>query len=281
MEGVVVQSPGKMVITLQFRCGWMALLTVLVAVGCGTTREHRASDQLLLSDAVDRTVARIDFSPLADSKLYLDTQYVQPVEDYGFVNADYVIASLRQQIVAAGCLLQENREDADLILEARLGALGKDGHDVSYGLPANNALSNAAQLLPNAPPLPPLPELSLGKRRQDLAAAKISVFAYDAETKHPVWQSGTSVAHSTAKYRWVLGAGPFQSGSIYDGGMFAGNRWKKLPRDEPEDAPAKPEDAFRQTRVWSQHLSRSKSVAKQEQPESDIELAAHEAAADE
>jgi hypothetical protein len=50
------------------------------------------------------------------------------------------------------------------------------------------------------------------------------VFAYDRDSRTPVWQSGTSVAISDAKNVWVLGAGPFQRGTIYNGTRFAGSR---------------------------------------------------------
>ena len=80
-----------------------------------------ATDQLLLSDAVDRAVANIDFSPLRNEMVYLDTQYIRQVKGSGFVNADYIISSLRQQMVLAGLLLQEDREQALFIVEAPRG----------------------------------------------------------------------------------------------------------------------------------------------------------------
>ena len=50
------------------------------------------------------------------------------------------------------------------------------------------------------------------------------MFAYHRESKRAVWQSGVSQATSTAKDTWIFGAGPFQSGTIYDGPQFAGNK---------------------------------------------------------
>jgi hypothetical protein len=193
-----------------------ALCALWLVVGCGTTREKLATDQLLLSDAVDRAVANIDFSPLSNETVYLDTQYIDPVKGQGFVNADYIVSSLRQQMLLAGCRLQERREDAMFVVEPRVGALGSDGHDVNYGLPASQGLNTAASLVTGTAPLPVLPEISLARKTDDSAAAKIAVFAYHRESRLPVWQSGTSVARSTAYGKWIFGAGPFLSGSIYD-----------------------------------------------------------------
>ncbi|MCP4191265.1 MAG: hypothetical protein GY768_11640, partial [Planctomycetaceae bacterium] len=205
---------------------WLCAVGFMVGscllVGCGTTRDKMATDQLLLSDAVDRSVANIDFSPLRNEMVYLDTQYIRQVKGSGFVNADYIISSLRQQMVLAGVLLQEDREQAMFIVEPRVGALGADGHDVNYGVPASQGLNAAASLVTATPPLPVLPEISLARKTDDSAAAKIAVFAYHRESRQPVWQSGMSVARSTAYGRWIFGAGPFQSGSIYDSTHFAG-----------------------------------------------------------
>jgi hypothetical protein len=50
------------------------------------------------------------------------------------------------------------------------------------------------------------------------------VFAYHRESKHVVWQSGISESRSTSRDTWILGAGPFQRGTIYEGTHFAGTK---------------------------------------------------------
>ena len=122
---------------LPVRMAWSFLLAVgLVAfVGCGTTTKRMATEQLLLSDAVDMAINKIDFSHLSGRSVYLDTTYLRPIRGVGFVNADYIISSLRQQLIAARCQLMESRDKADVIVEPRVGALGNDGHEVVYGIP--------------------------------------------------------------------------------------------------------------------------------------------------
>ncbi len=205
-------------------------LLALWTLGCGTTREKLATNQLLLSDAVDRAVAGIDFSPLDGRTVYLDTTYLRSVRGSGFVNADYIISSVRQQMLLAGCLIQDKREEADFIAEARVGALGNDSYDVKYGIPGSQGLTAAASLMGAPGVLPAIPEISFASKTDDTAATKIAVFAYHRESREPVWQSGLSVARSTAQARWVLGAGPFQSGSIYDGTQFAGSKLRSVGR---------------------------------------------------
>lgn len=192
--------------------------------GCGTSLRRSGTEQLLTSDAIDRTVSQIDFSVLSDRDVFLDSQYITTMRDPTFLSGAYVISSLRQQMSAAGCRLQDSADKADYIVEARVGALGTDLHDVTYGLPANNALNTAASMLSSVPALPAIPEISLATRNDQSAAAKIALFAYHRESREPVWQSGIASAKSSAKDTWVLGAGPIQRGSIYSGTLFAGNR---------------------------------------------------------
>ena len=202
----------------------MSILMVLVAVGCGTTKTQLATEQLLMSDAVDMAISDIDFGSLAGHNVFFDSRYIINVKGAGFVNAEYIISSLRQQMVAADCRLQDKVEDADFVVEARVGTLGTNGHEIVYGVPANNSLATAANLMPNTPAIPVIPELALAKRDAQLGAAKIAVFAYERESRRPVWQSGTSRAKSTAQNFWLFGAGPFQRGTVYDGTQFAGSR---------------------------------------------------------
>ena len=218
-------------IFIRFAMLWLAL-TIALMGGCGSTKSRAATDQLLLSDAVDKSVAAIDFRPLSGKTVYLDATYLLPIKGMGFVNSEYIISSLRQQILAAGCLLQDDRKDAELIIEARVGTLGADGYQVTYGIPASNALSTASSLLPQAPPLPTIPEIALGRRESNEASAKIAAFAYHRETRVAVWQSGVSRSESDARDTWVMGVGPFESGTVRQSTQLAG---KSLPFDDQSE----------------------------------------------
>lgn len=226
---------------------WIALFCAAwccFTLGCGATKSFTATEQLLMSDAVDSTIAKMDFRAIGGHKVFLDTTYVvgagkvipgvaMPVN---LVNSDYVISALRQQLTAAGCMLVDSRDAAEIICEARCGALGTDGHSVTYGIPANNFLNSASAVIPGTPTLPSIPEISVAKREMKSAAAKVSVFAYDRETREPLWQSGIAQAGSSARDTWILGVGPLQYGNIYKGTRFAGRRLKPLGirSDEPQ-----------------------------------------------
>src|SRR5438045_5383026 len=100
----------------------IALLVQLAAAcallpGCGINKSRLATEQLVISDAVDKTVATIDFSPLSGKKVYFDTQYLDGVNMGPNGNVKYVVSSLRQQMMAYDLRLQEKSDTADFVIE--------------------------------------------------------------------------------------------------------------------------------------------------------------------
>lgn len=192
---------------------------LILQCGCGSTTQRTATEQLLLSEAVDNSVNQIDFSPLTGCRVYLDTTPLKAATGQSTINGEYLASALRQKILAARCLLQENRDAADIIIEARCGVLATNGHEVIYGLPASNGLSSLSTI-GGGPVLPPIPEMSVGRMNVVAGMSKVAVFAYDRETREPVWQSGTLRAETNSRSMWVFGAGPYVRGNVYDRPRF-------------------------------------------------------------
>jgi len=213
-----------------WRCAVVGL-GVLVS-GCGTTRwsdtTRTATEQMLISDAADRAISQIDCSPLAGKNIYLETKYVA-----GSVDEKYVISTLRQHLLASGCIIKDKPEDARYIVEVRAGAVGTNRNDLLFGVPATSL--PAGGMFPIIPTS--IPEIPLMKRTNQQGVCKVAVFAYDRLSGRPVWQSGTSQVASKAKDVWIFGTGPFQRGTIYDGTKFAGEHLQVplAAADEPEN----------------------------------------------
>ena len=191
------------------------LTTLLVAIaGCGTTRmsdsKRTATEQLLVSQAIDRAVMKIDVRPLAGRKVFLETAFMDDVED-----GKYLESALRHQLMASGCLLAKDRDAADVVVEARAGAVGTDRSSVLLGIPATSVTLKGNETS--------TPELVLAKRSEQRGVAKLSVYAYERESGQPVWQSGEEHVASHARDRWLFGAGPWQDGEIHDEPAFAGH----------------------------------------------------------
>jgi len=197
------------------------LAMLLTLVGCGTTKwtdtGRSATEQLLISDAMDRAVSRLDFRALAGKEVWLDTKPLQQATD-----SAYLISTLRQHMLASGCILKEKETDATYVVEVRTGAIGTDHHELVYGVPR----VDIPALIPVSGVGVPsnIPEIKLVTRTDQRAVVKLAVFAYNRESGRPVWQSGIAPMESTAKNIWVFGAGPFQRGNIYGGTSFAGDK---------------------------------------------------------
>jgi hypothetical protein len=208
-----------------------ALLTLCAATlcGCGTTRSsdtvRTATEQLLISDAIDRAVQTVDFAALAGQTVYLDDSRLKEV-----VDKDYLISTLRQHLLASGCALRDDRDAADFVVEARAGSVGTDRNDLLFGVPS----MNVPQIMPLQPVPAAIPEIPIAKRRDQRGIAKIAVFAYHRESGLPVWQSGVAEQVSSSNDVWILGAGPFQRGTVNEGTAFAGKDLREdLPGNDP------------------------------------------------
>ena len=198
----------------------LAVAACALAVGCGTTKwsdtSRTATEQLLISDAVDRAVSEIDFSVLAGKDVFLDSKYIT-----GTVDEKYIVGTLRQHMLASGCVVRDSIEDSAYVVEIRAGAVGTNRNDLLFGVPQTSLPTGG--MFPVGPSS--IPEIPLMKRTNQQGVCKIAVFAYDRLSGSPVWQSGTRQVASKAKDIWVFGTGPFQSGTIYDGRVkFAGEK---------------------------------------------------------
>jgi hypothetical protein len=193
----------------------LLLVAMTAACGCTINKSRMATEQLVVSDAVDRVVAQVDFSPLSGKNVYFDTKYLAGAKLAGNPNVEYLTSSLRQQMLAYDCRLKDKPEEAELVVEARVGALGNDGNEATYGIPGSAAVGAAAALATGFPATGTLPELSVGRRNHQWGAAKIGLFAYDRASQQRVWQAGVATGASQARELWVLGIGPFQQGRVY------------------------------------------------------------------
>src|SRR5271163_1923343 len=111
----------------------LAPLALVLASGCtsvtvtGTPRT--GTEQLLLTGTWDDALYHVDFSPLAGSRVFLDTTYITVADK------DWIISSIRRTMAEQGVLLESNKDKAAVIVEAAFGAYGTDQRDRKFGLP--------------------------------------------------------------------------------------------------------------------------------------------------
>lgn len=207
----------------RFKPRTAAMLLLPFLVGCGTTRmtdtPRAATEMLLVSQAADKAVAQIDFSPLTGKTVFLDGSSI-PEKD---LDKGYLMSLVRQQLLATGAMLYDEKARAEYIVDLRSGGLGTDRQSVLLGTPA-------VQLPGVVPGMPTsVPEIALMKKNDQRGVAKIGVFAYNRITGRALWQSGTVEAESRVKDTWVFGAGPFSRGSIRKQTELAGEPLPTFP----------------------------------------------------
>ncbi|HVT34413.1 MAG TPA: DUF6655 family protein [Nevskiaceae bacterium] len=116
----------------------LLLAPLLCAAGCTTFRVtepgQTATEQLLVSTAVDHAVARLDPQLAKGTKVFLDTQF------YDSASSDqlpkYTIGALRQRLLDLGLLLVDDRKNAQAILELRTGTQSINHKTMLIGLPS-------------------------------------------------------------------------------------------------------------------------------------------------
>jgi len=179
----------------------VAIGLAIIANGCTTTSTSNtartAKEQMLLSNAVDQSLDKVDFTPLSGQKVLVDDKYLECVDK------NYVVGSVRHRVLNAGGLLTAAPEDADVIMEVRSGGVGTDSTEMYLGVP----------------PIPlgvgmQTPEIRLTERKSQYGYSKLGLVLIDAKTKTVLGDGGVSMAQSDDNNWFVLGMGPWQDGSL-------------------------------------------------------------------
>lgn len=183
------------------------VVALAAAAGCGTTKQsgtaRTGTEQLLLTNAWDSALRKVDFRPLTGVPVFLDTQYISAVDQ------GWIISSIRQSMLAQGVLLRPKIEQAQWVVEARVGVYGTDSYNWMIGIPQISVPPTLTGV-----PTGTVPEMPLIKKADQQAIAKLAMFAYDRATGRIVWNPATALDTANAKDVYIAGAGPIQSGSI-------------------------------------------------------------------
>lgn len=183
--------------------GLLSVASVLIFAGCASTKTSNtartAKEQMLLSNAVDQSLNKVDFSPLQAQKVFVEEKYLDCVDK------QYVVGSVRHRVMRSGGALVDKVEDATVVMEIRSGGVGTDTSESYLGTP-EIAL----------PGMLTIPEIRLAEKKSQYGYAKLGMVIYDAQNRQVLGQGGLAMAQSDDENWYVGGLGPFQSGSLKD-----------------------------------------------------------------
>lgn len=178
------------------------LCALLLAAACSkvveTLPERTATEQLLISTALDKAVSKLQMPLPGDAKVYLDSSRFEAYD------RGYAIAALRARILRDGAALAERREDAAVILEARSGALSINDREDIVGLPAFELPIPLAGVFET-------PQIAVFKRSEQVGVAKLGLAGYWRESGKAIFAGAPAYGlawydrYSVIGYGWVEG----------------------------------------------------------------------------
>lgn len=128
--------------------------------GCATIRvtdsPQTADQQFLLTEAATKAVAQLSMDPLRGRSVWVLSEYAfsttQPQDQSFFTNevrspsfeVAFMIGELRARLLQAGARLAPSREQAEVVLEVRTGALAINRVDFLLGLSAISVLPGSS-----------------------------------------------------------------------------------------------------------------------------------------
>lgn len=186
---------------LFFSLSSLAAAAVLLLSGCAdpkvTNTGRNAVEQLLLTTAVDRSAAKLDFRMLAKEKVRFDYSLLATQ-----VDKNYVQAALESGVSAAGAIIALKPEEAQYVLRPVCATLATDDNKIVFGTP---------QLpipIPDMSLSIVIPELPIFKRVRRVGVCKLYVEILDAKSNKQLRITGPVISQSV-NTNWVVLFLPF------------------------------------------------------------------------
>ena len=189
--------------------GLLALNAALIVAGCTTVHVtepvQSATEQLLVSRAIDDAVAKLNVTLDPGAHVFVDTSYFDGTGPFEGMERDksvlfpkYAISAVREKLLRGGALLTNDRRAADIVVELRTGGQSVDHNSLFVGIPSISI------------PLPPTfypvttPELALFKRDRQTGIVKLAITAYRQQTGAFASASGPSFGSSNHTETTIL-----------------------------------------------------------------------------
>ena len=198
-------------------CAAFFLLIPFIAGGCATIRvtdpPRTADEEFLLTDAATKAVAQLSMDPLRGRIVWVMTEYAfsttQPYDQSFLTNeirsptfeTAFLVGELRSRLLQAGARLAQTRDQADVILEVRSGALSVNRIDFLLGVPATILPTSSTTNSLNVA----TPELALFKSTKQQGFGSVAFVAYWRNTGELLAVSGPFVGRAFRNDYFIFG----------------------------------------------------------------------------
>jgi hypothetical protein len=168
----------------------LGMIGLVLLSGCSTIKQSDTSrtglEQLLISNAVDQSLNKVDLSPISGAKVHIKTDLLDCVDK------NYIILATKSRLMANQCVIVDKPEDAEIQLEIASGGVGTDRTELVVGTP-----EVPLGLMGS------IPKVNFYERNKAMGTAKLAVVATDTKTKQPMINSGFALARSDHQY-WTM-----------------------------------------------------------------------------
>jgi len=194
--------------------------SIFLTGGCATIRvtdsPQTADQQFLLSEAAVKAVSQLTFDPLRGRNVWVVSDYAfsttQPYDQSFFTNevrspsfeASFLIGEIRARLLQSGARLAPTRDEAEVVLEVRTGALAINRIDFLLGvsalaIPGINGSNGSTAI----PAISTNSSLALYQNIKQDGFASVSLIAYWRKTGELLNISGPFIGH-TRRYDYLI-----------------------------------------------------------------------------
>jgi hypothetical protein len=175
----------------------MALILAMLALGaCTTVREsspqRTATEQLLISTAVDRAIAQVNLKIPTGTKVFVDSEQLDGTD------GKYAAGEMKDRLLRNGANLVNDKGKADAVVEVRAGALSIDDKQTLVGIDTFDAP------IPFAGQAAKIPQIALYKDSVRQGVAKIAAFGYSTSDGKLIDLANPQFGYSHQHERTVL-----------------------------------------------------------------------------
>lgn len=176
---------------------FVALILAMLALGaCTTVREtspqRSATEQLLISTAVDRAIEKVNLKVPAGTKVFVSADQLEGPD------GKYAAGQMKDRLLRNGAHLVDDKGKADAIVEVRAGALSIDDKQTLVGIDSFDAP------IPFAGQAAKIPQIAIYSDKVRQGIAKIAAFGYSTSDGKLIDITGPQFGYSHQYERTLL-----------------------------------------------------------------------------